>query len=64
MSDLGLVKAQQRGISRPSQIALSYDEGLGCTGAPPMIAAILQTLPIASTMVAGEPRRLIKDLQT
>ena len=64
MSDLGLVEAQQRGISRPSQIALSYDEELGCTGGPPRIAAILQTLPIASTMMAGEPRRLIKDLQT
>lgn len=50
-----MVEAQRAGVARPLQIALSYDEELGCTGAPPMIEAIEQTLPKATTVVVGEP---------
>ena len=50
-----MVEAQRAGVSRPLQIALSYDEELGCTGAPPMIAAMGLVLPKAATVVVGEP---------
>ena len=50
-----LVEAQHMGVARPLQIALSFDEEVGCTGAPPMIEAMLQTLPKASAVIVGEP---------
>jgi acetylornithine deacetylase len=50
-----LVEAHKRGVKRPVQIALSFDEEVGCTGAPPMIDRILETLPKASIVIVGEP---------
>ncbi len=50
-----LVEAKKRGVTRPLQIALSFDEEIGCTGAPPMIDRILETLPKASAVIVGEP---------
>ncbi|PZR00258.1 MAG: acetylornithine deacetylase [Cereibacter sphaeroides] len=50
--------ALEMGIRRPLQIALSYDEELGCTGAPPMIAEMARRLPRASAVIVGEPSRL------
>jgi len=47
--------ALARGVKRPLQIALSYDEEVGCTGAPPMIAAMAAGLPRAAAVVVGEP---------
>ncbi|WP_151718088.1 acetylornithine deacetylase [Gemmobacter serpentinus] len=47
--------ALEAGITRPLQIALSYDEELGCLGAPAMIAAMKAGLPRASAVVVGEP---------
>lgn len=47
--------ALEAGVKRPLQIALSYDEEVGCTGAPPMIAAMAAGLPRASAVVVGEP---------
>jgi acetylornithine deacetylase len=48
--------ARQRGLTRPLQIALSYDEEVGCTGAPPMIDhMVAQGLPRAETVIVGEP---------
>lgn len=48
--------ALERGIKRPLQIALSYDEEVGCTGAPPMIDhMIAMGLPRADTVIVGEP---------
>ena len=40
-----MVEAHRAGVMRPLQIALSYDEEVGCTGAPPMIAAMGLALP-------------------
>jgi acetylornithine deacetylase len=40
------------------QIALSYDEEVGCTGAPPMIAAMQGVLPKGALAVIGEPSRM------
>lgn len=50
-----LVEGQRRGLTRPLQLALSYDEELGCTGAPPMIATMAQVLPKGSVALIGEP---------
>lgn len=52
-----LVEAQHRGVTRPLQIALSYDEEIGCTGAPPLIEAMAR-LPRASDAIVGEPTML------
>ena len=49
-----MVEAQHRGVTRPLQIALSYDEEVGCTGAPPLIAAMAH-LPRAEAVIVGEP---------
>lgn len=43
------------GIKKPIQIALSYDEEVGCIGAPFMIEEMRQTLPPASAVIVGEP---------
>jgi acetylornithine deacetylase len=49
-------QAATRGIKRPLQIALSYDEEVGCTGAPPMIDHMVSHgLPRADTVLVGEP---------
>ncbi|ETX29257.1 acetylornithine deacetylase [Roseivivax isoporae] len=53
-----LVEARHAGVARPLQIALSYDEEIGCTGAPPMIAAMQAALPRASAVIVGEPTNL------
>lgn len=50
--------AVERGVKRPLQIAISYDEELGCTGAPPMIAAMAAGLPRAAAVVVGEPSQM------
>lgn len=47
--------AVEAGVKRPLQIALSYDEEVGCAGAPPMIAEMVKILPRASAVVVGEP---------
>ncbi len=53
-----MVAAHRQGLRRPLQLALSYDEELGCVGAPPMIAAMQRLLPKASVAVIGEPSRM------
>jgi acetylornithine deacetylase len=55
LSIWALVEAHQRGVKRPLQIALSYDEEIGCTGAPPMIAAMQGVLPKGAAAIIGEP---------
>ena len=51
-----LVEAKQCGLTRPLQLALSYDEEIGCIGAPPMIDAMVASgLPRAASAVIGEP---------
>lgn len=47
--------ALERGIKRPLQIALSYDEEVGCLGAPAMIDDIFLHLPKAAAAIIGEP---------
>tara|TARA_R110000787_G_scaffold43903_6_gene107569 strand:- start:126 stop:1289 length:1164 start_codon:yes stop_codon:yes gene_type:complete len=50
-----LVEAHHAGVKRPLQIALSFDEEVGCTGAPPMIKAMQPVLPKGSVVIVGEP---------
>lgn len=48
--------ALEREIKRPLQIALSYDEEIGCLGAPPMIDHMVSHgMPRADTVIVGEP---------
>ena len=48
-------QALARGVKRPLQIALSYDEEVGCVGAPSMIAEMAAHLPRAAAAIIGEP---------
>ncbi|MES0861808.1 acetylornithine deacetylase [Ruegeria sp. SCPT10] len=50
-----LVEAQYADLKRPLQLALSFDEEVGCTGAPPMIEAMQKVLPKGSAVIVGEP---------
>ncbi|MEL7487329.1 MAG: acetylornithine deacetylase [Pseudomonadota bacterium] len=42
-------------LRRPVIFALSYDEEIGCLGAPHMIKEIKDTLPSPSAVIVGEP---------
>lgn len=53
-----LVRGQRQGLTRPLQLALSYDEELGCTGAPPMIRTLGEVLPKGELALIGEPSRM------
>jgi acetylornithine deacetylase len=50
-----LVEGKYSELVRPLQIALSYDEEVGCLGAPPMIDAMQPVLPRATAVIVGEP---------
>ncbi|MEX0305977.1 MAG: acetylornithine deacetylase [Ruegeria sp.] len=50
-----IVEARYAGVKRPLQLALSFDEEVGCTGAPPMIVQMQKVLPKGSAVVVGEP---------
>lgn len=43
------------GLKRPAHLALSYDEEVGCLGAPDMIERMVAELPAPSAVVVGEP---------
>lgn len=53
-----LVEGHRRGLRRPLQIALSYDEEIGCMGAPPLIAGLQSVFPKAGLAIIGEPSRM------
>ena len=48
---------QAADLPRPVQLALTYDEEVGCLGAPPLIAA-MSGLPKASAVIVGEPTEM------
>ena len=50
-----LVEGQYRDLKTPLQIAFSFDEEVGCTGAPPMIEAMQPVLPKGAVAIIGEP---------
>jgi acetylornithine deacetylase len=45
-------------LARPILLAFSYDEEIGCLGAPPMIDALLARLPRPDAVIVGEPSEL------
>ncbi len=47
--------AVRRGLKKPLILALSYDEEVGCLGAPRMIDAMRESLPPAEAVIVGEP---------
>ncbi len=54
----GLVEGHYAGLKTPMQIALSFDEEVGCTGAPPMIKAMEPVLPKGGAVIVGEPSEM------
>lgn len=48
-----LVEAHAAG--KPLQLALSFDEEIGCLGAPPMIEAMQGVVPKGGPVIVGEP---------
>lgn len=42
-------------LKRPIQIAMTYDEEVGCFGAPPLIVEMRKHLPVAAATFVGEP---------
>lgn len=48
----------QRGLSRPLYLALSYDEEVGCFGAPGMIDVIWKDCPPINAVIVGEPTNM------
>ncbi|WDI30065.1 acetylornithine deacetylase [Hyphococcus flavus] len=46
------------GLKRPLIFALSYDEELGCLGAPRMIEKIAENIPAPSAVIVGEPTNM------
>ncbi len=42
-------------LKKPIHFALSYDEEIGCLGAPDMIREIARELPAPATVIVGEP---------
>lgn len=46
-------------LSRPVHLAFSYDEEIGCLGAPDMIAVIAAEVPKPALVVVGEPTDMV-----
>lgn len=55
-----LVEAQAADTATPLFLALSYDEEVGCTGATPIVDALLAdpAMPRPETVIVGEPTRM------
>ncbi|HRD29890.1 MAG TPA: acetylornithine deacetylase, partial [Caulobacter sp.] len=52
---LAAVPLFREGLKRPVHLAFSYDEEVGCFGAPEMIATIARDLPRPALAIVGEP---------
>ncbi len=48
-------KMLERGLRKPIHFALSYDEEIGCFGAPSMIDEMAELLPLPMAVIVGEP---------
>ncbi|WP_110686692.1 acetylornithine deacetylase [Salinicola aestuarinus] len=49
---------QAMALSRPIYLAFSYDEEIGCLGAPAMIERLMADEPTPATVIIGEPTRM------
>ncbi len=45
----------REGLARPVHLAFSYDEEIGCLGAPDLIRAIAAAVPMPAAVIVGEP---------
>ncbi|MGE5722971.1 MAG: acetylornithine deacetylase [Sphingomonadales bacterium] len=45
-------------LRRPVHLALSYDEEVGCLGAPAMIEQLVRQLPAPAAVIVGEPTNM------
>ena len=52
------VFAEPGRLRRPIHLAFSYDEEVGCLGAPAMIAELARLLPNPSAVIVGEPTNM------
>jgi len=56
---LAIVPEVARGsVARPLHLALSYDEEVGCLGAPSMIRELVRDLPSPLAVIVGEPTNM------
>ena len=46
------------GLARPVQMAFSYDEEIGCLGAPSLIQALVERGPRPAAVIVGEPTNM------
>ena len=46
------------GLKRPAHFAFTYDEEIGCVGAPRLIALIGDVLPAPAAVIVGEPTNM------
>jgi len=53
-----LPEMQAAGLKRPIHLALSYDEEVGCIGAPALIEAVKSNLPPVRAVIVGEPTEM------
>lgn len=49
---------EMKALKKPIHFALSYDEEIGCLGAPEMIRELVQELPAPQAVVVGEPTEM------
>jgi acetylornithine deacetylase len=49
---------EMKGLARPIHLALSYDEEVGCLGAPRMIRELVARVPAPAAVVVGEPTEM------
>jgi len=47
------------GLKKPIHLAWSYDEEIGCLGAPDLIAEIAASVPAPSAVIVGEPTGMV-----
>lgn len=50
-----LVEGARRPLTRPLQLALSYDEEVGCMAVADLVRAMVDALPKAAAVIVGEP---------
>lgn len=53
-----LVAAKGRPLKRPLQLAISYDEEVGCMAVADLVRVMAGTLPRAGAVIVGEPSRM------
>jgi acetylornithine deacetylase len=52
------VAASRRTLTRPLHLALSYDEEVGCLGAPHLVNAMADCIDMPEAVIVGEPSNL------